>query len=656
MYKRKFFRGIVLEKQLITYAIINVNESHNIDQFDHFVTFAKEALLRSGVETISANELRDKIEEYFKISLPIGVLNTMLKRKLLPNGYVKKDKQILIPNYEKLHDSNFQEIKNRIMEKHDRLIEDIINFGEQNYNLKVNYDEVEETFETFLDKNQLVLLNSSLNPSPDTQMLQTKSNKNDALEYVISKFIENANNSSSLSFNYIIDIVKGTMITNALYYKEDFSTIDMKFKGTEVYFDSTFLIFALGYSGEAQQEPCLELINMLRSDGAILRVFRHNVEEIIGILEFCKINLTTGIYDPHGTIPNFLDKGYTDIDIDRLIYGIEDELRDRFQIRVVESVGYDDYSHVISHKDLEDKLKQNILYRREEARERDVESVSAIFRLRKGKKSRHIEKSRAIFVTNNFKYTSVVNQYYYKLGNRNTIPPVIHDSTLTNIMWLKHSSKVPDLPRKRIIAQTFAATQPREHLWNRYLETIEKYRDDFTEKDFVFLNYSRNAKELLMDITMGDEEIISIGTLNEILSERDRREQYKIEKIRQREEEQRRALQKELNSALEQQAATNELIENRTTTIAKKKAILITNSLFGVVAMIIGFIVYISYFEWIRSNNPIIHYIIILLITLLTLMGAFGKTFIPLKKKIKMKLQKKIESNIRDTYYTDKDN
>lgn len=72
--------------------------------------------------------------------------------------------------------------------------------------------------------------------------------------------------------------------------------------------------------------------------------------------------------------------------------------------------------------------------------------------------------------------------------------------------------------------------------------------------------------------------------------------------------------------------------------------------------MIIGFIVYISYFEWIRSNNPIIHYIIILLITLLTLMGAFGKTFIPLKKKIKMKLQKKIESNIRDTYYTDKDN
>lgn len=645
-----------MEKHLITYAIINVNESHDIDQFDHFVTFVKEALLRSGVETISVNELRNKVEEYFKISLPISVLDTILKRKLLPNGYVKKDRQILIPNYEKLHDSNFQEIKNRIMERHDRLIEDIINFGEQNYNLKLNYDEVEETFETFLDKNQLVLLDSSLNPSQDTQKLQTKSNKNNVLEYVISKFIENANESSSLSFNYIIDIVKGTMITNALYYKEDFSTIDMKFKGTEVYFDSTFLIYALGYSGEARQEPCLELINMLRSDKAILKVFRHNIEEIIGILDFCKMNLTTGIYDHHGTITNFFEKGYTDIDIDRLIYGIEDELEDRFQIRVVESVGYDDYSHVISHEDLEDKLKQNITYRKEEARDRDVESVSAILRLRRGNKSRHIEKSRAVFVTNNFKYASVVNQYYYKLENTKTVPPVIHDSSLTNIMWLKHSSKVPDLPRKRVIAQTFAATQPREHLWNRYLDTIEKHRADFTEEDFVFLNYSRNAKELLMDITMGDGEIISIGTLNEILTERDRREQYRIEEIRQREEEQKKALQKELSSALEQQVATDELMENRTTTVAKKRANVITNILFGIVAMIIGFIVYVSNFEWIRSNHPIIHSVIISIMTLFTLMGVFGKTFIPFKKKVKMKLQKKIEGNIRDTYYTDKNN
>lgn len=641
----------MVEKQLMSFAIINVNEKSNVDQFDNFVPFAKEALLRSGIETISANELRDKINEYFKISLPISVVNTILKRKLFPKGYVKKERHIFVPNYEKLRDSNFQEIKQKIMERHEKLIDDIIKYGNTNYQFIIKVDEAEKALELFLEKHQLALLDSSLNPSSYSYHIRTEDRKENQLEYVISKFIDHAYTSASLSFDYIIDIVKGTMLTNALYYRDDVTTINMKFKSTEIYFDSTFLIYALGYAGQARQEPCSELIEMLRSNNAILKVFRHNIEEIVGILEYCKNNLTKGVHDPHGTITNFLDKRYSESDIDRIIFGIENELKDKFRIRIVESVDYDDHSFVISHEELHEKLKRNLTYRREIARERDVESVSAIIRLRRRERPLHVEKSRALFVTNNFKFSRVVKEYFFDEDNSKTIPPVLHDSTLTNIMWLKNPSKTPNLPRKRIIAQTFAATQPPEHLWNRYLETINIYEDKFTEEEFIFLNYSTSAREMLMDLTMGDEDVISIGTITEILDERDSREQQRIEEVRKAEEQTKKVLQAEL----EQNAAVFNFQENKVISIAKRRAKRTTNLIFGCIALTLGVLVYVSNFDWIRNNHPIIHSAIILFLILPTLMGLFGKSITPWKRKIEAKLQNKYEEKIRTTYYAKED-
>lgn len=153
----------VEEKQLISFAIMNVNESKNLDQFDHFVPFVKEALVRSGLETISANDLKGKIEEYFKIQLPTSVVNTILRRKLIPKHYVSIKDKILIPDYEKLSDSNFQEIKQRMLEKHEKLIQDIINYGMKNYEITIEMYEAEKAFEIFLDIHQLVLLDSSIN-------------------------------------------------------------------------------------------------------------------------------------------------------------------------------------------------------------------------------------------------------------------------------------------------------------------------------------------------------------------------------------------------------------------------------------------------------------------------------------------------------------
>ncbi|TMN20807.1 hypothetical protein [Lentibacillus cibarius] len=541
-----------------------------------------------------------------------------------------------------------------MMGKHEKLIQDIINYANEKYNKKISISETEKALEAFLEKHQLVLLGSSLNPSSIPPAISTDDKKEGQEMYIISDFIKNAHESHSVSFEYIIDIVKGTMLTNALFYKEDIATLNMKFKGTEVFFDSTFLIYALGYAGKAQQEPCLELINMLRSNNAILRVFRHNIEEMIGILEFCKNNLTKKVHDPHGTINNFLDKGYSSIDIDRIIYGIENELKEKFRIKVIEWVDYDNYSHVISHEELHERLEKNMTYRNEVARERDVHSVAAIMRLRKGVQPRHIEKSGAIFVTNNFALARNVKEHFFDEEDPKKIPPVLHDSILTNIMWLKSPSEAPDLPRKKLIAETFAATQPPEHVWSRYLEVINIYTrtHQISDESFVFLHYSQAARELVMDITMGDEDIISTGTISDILNEKARREQKKLDELSKCKEQEINDLKRQLRDSKEQMATTTELQENRVNSLAKKRAKITSNIIFVFLSIIIGLSIYLSNFDKIKNEYPMLSKIIIIcLVVIPTIMSLFNINLLPCKKKLSDYLVHKFKANINYKYF-----
>jgi hypothetical protein len=52
------------------------------------------------------------------------------------------------------------------------------------------------------------------------------------------------------------------MIADAIFLPDP-GNAARKFRGTEVYFDTLFLLNALGYGGEAQREPCIELLNLL---------------------------------------------------------------------------------------------------------------------------------------------------------------------------------------------------------------------------------------------------------------------------------------------------------------------------------------------------------------------------------------------------------
>ena len=94
------------------------------------------------------------------------------------------------------------------------------------------------------------------------------------------------------------------------------------------------------------------------------------------------------------------------------------------------------------------------------------------------------------------------------------------DYALGNLLWLKNPTRAPDLPRKRLIADAYAAMQPPESLWKLYLAEIARLEENgrVSGDDYYLLRHSTAAKAALMDITQGDPSAFAEGTVAEVLA------------------------------------------------------------------------------------------------------------------------------------------
>lgn len=77
----------------------------------------------------------------------------------------------------------------------------------------------------------------------------------------------------------------------------------------------------------------------------------------------------------------------------------------------------------------------------------------------------------------------------------------------------------PELPRAEIIAACYAALEPSEPLWAKYLAEIDKLKQlgTITPRDHELLRFSLRAREELMDLTLGSEDALLTETIPEIL-------------------------------------------------------------------------------------------------------------------------------------------
>lgn len=454
---------------ILSLAILKVNYDENKDYLETFIPMIAECIKDGEDDVIGITDIQNKMKELFYLNIPQHAIKALLN-KACKLKYLIKDNKKFIRNNINLKNLNFKDKKVEMLKKQNELILDLIEYVDKNFDELWEIQEAEEYLLKFIESNQIMSFKKIIFDNNNMNITNKE-------RMYVAKYIENLIKIDSHLFSYLEEVLKGLIISTIVFVKEP-SEIKKKINNMTVYFDTSFIIFALGYADEIKKTPCEELLNLINENNINARCFRHTIDEVIGILTACAYRINTEdmskVYGP--SIEYFIRNNKTKSDIQLMINNLEANLL-KIKIKIEDTPDYNNKCYIDEEK-LKESLSSKISYNSEQAVDRDIKSISAIMRLRNGRETSRIEDSKAIFITTNFRLIKEVNRYLNIDESLIGIMPIISDYAFTNFLWLKKPLVSNDLSRKRIIAECYAATQPTESLWNKYIREIDNLKDE----------------------------------------------------------------------------------------------------------------------------------------------------------------------------------
>jgi hypothetical protein len=309
------------------------------------------------------------------------------------------------------------------------------------------------------------------------------------------------------------------MLANVLYFPEAFSGGRPKLRGIDIYLDTPVALRVLGYSEGHYCAPALEMVELLRAQGASLKMFDHTLTEVDGVLFSAAENYRRGRPGEilGDVVDFFASEEMTSSDVQAVIATLSERLTEQ-AIAVVKTPPQTE-PLAVHERDLEDLLNREVGYRRREALLKDLDSLTAIHRLRDGQLRRRIEHSDAVLVTSNSALCKASQTFFTSVHGAAGVPLCVLDSRLASLAWLMNPVQAADLPRKQIIATSYAALNPTESVWARYLAEIRRLaaNGDISDEQVVLLVFSPEARLELANVTDGDPDAFTEGTVLQIL-------------------------------------------------------------------------------------------------------------------------------------------
>lgn len=479
-----------------------------------YAPFVCHCLAKSSDTVVSTPTLQKALKDEWGLDLPQAVINRILKQLKADGKVVLVDGVYQVDSAE-LDADDLSAIRSDVERARRELLDGLRDFAAEHFELSWTDDEAAAALDTYVDAFSSRVLAAAVTGGdieagpPDT----------DADRYVVHRFAAFANERRQPLFDALLIRVKGRMLADSMYYLDDNRDEVPSLERVEVYLDGPILLFVLGYAGPEIQGQYTELVDMLKRQTAVVRCFEHSVTEAREILDAAAAKARTGQAGEgfHGDVVSHLVRSdKSPVEIELLSDRLPNDLLRR-GINPVETPARRE--HLQSDEEsLDARLQRRLHYSHKLARERDIDSLTAIYRLRDGKNARDLADCRALFVTHNLLLFQIAAGFF-RSDDRRAIAPCAHDAALTTMLWLREPTTMPDLPRDRVIADAYAALNPKPELWKKYNEEIERLRSEghLEEDDAVFLRYGREAQEVLMDATRGSAEAFTAGTVSQVL-------------------------------------------------------------------------------------------------------------------------------------------
>jgi hypothetical protein len=500
---------------LFGYAVLRANYNHNAPNYlDNFTGFVLDVLAQRHPEPVDEATVGQTVRETFGLTIPDRVVGLLLKRAVKERKAERADRIHFSLSEKAL--AGVASLEASIAEfehKQAELLAKFLAFVRERHpeRLALIADEPESHLHAFIEQQAVPLLRRAVkgrrSEETDWEDLQGP-------DYLVAAFIATLVEGDAQTFGYVVDAVKGAILTGVL----DIGPGDLRqnLRDLTIILDTPVLLKALGYQGEAQCRAVRQTLDLAHTLGVTTTCFEHTEKEIDGVLESVGSVLRSrgkATNNLRAVDAHFLDSGSTPADIAVEQNGLRTNLQ-RLGVRVVNRPE-DYYTYGLDETALDDLLRDHLPGQKEVTRRYDVQSISAVHRLRRGSSPESFERCGYVLMTDNTGLVAASR----RVDERHRWPLAMLDSDVAALLWVRGPAVAEDLPRDQLLATVYSGMQPGGHLWLKYVEEIERLqqRGAVNEDEALVLRSRPEARRALMDVTLGEADSIDAESITTVV-------------------------------------------------------------------------------------------------------------------------------------------
>lgn len=565
-----------MSRTLATLAMVTINwaaPGQQRDLVDCFVPFIATLVCRRRYSTVDAAAICADFTAEFGLAIPYHPMLTILTRAMKA-GFIQRRRggsYVALP--EKAQAADFTVKASEQEAKYRDVLNAFIEYCKVTYDQTLEATQAEATFISFLKSHDLDIL--FLSRDLATLLPRVSTSPSDA--YLFGSFAQHAHSSAPDIFTRLVDISVGHIVANSLVLR-DISSGYCHLSDCSFYLDAGLLFSLTGINGEQMANACTDLLRLVSGNKGKLRLFRHTYDEFMGILEGARPWVDSPYYDP--TLASratmfFHDAGFAATDVDLFMLRVPEQLAD-LQIEVVDAPDpMLDRQFQIDEQALTDTIVSTYRakdpefdeHEKEYTVQRDVRSISAIYKLRKGKRPATVRDAAHVLVTTNSTLALASRQFERAQGELGfCIPAALTDVFVGTLVWLQTPMEASRISERRLIADCYAALQPTAAMVGKLTEAADRLRckGAISDDEAILLKQTSAARSLLQEATLGDPDRFVERTAFDILQEmkasmrQEERAKYNEDRAR--------------DKAREEEAATQAQVERQAREAAEQDA------------------------------------------------------------------------------------
>lgn len=352
---------------------------------------------------------------------------------------------------------------------------------------------------------------------------------NGRIEYSWYKFIEHCSDTNSWAFEFIMTLCLSNLRVESLLYAPQGA---LQLKGLTVYLDTPIVYALYGLSDETSNKQFERIVDELLKSGCRVQILDRNDTEFTESLRqtaewaygprYAAVSASPSARAMKAKWPTKLE----------CTMGCRERERELFNKGI--SIKATEYSRSedrfqIDEMSLQKRIEalyrpsRNDSWTRERLVETDVTALSMIYRMRHGNVAYRLEHSQHVMLTQNSALAKAAKLFdretRRKEHRKGAIPACVHSDLVATLLWVANPEAFGQYRKDRLLALCYEGKLPGAEMSKRFMDTLDEARRQkrITPESYVLLKCGTIVENILMRMTNGDAESVTVEMLEKIL-------------------------------------------------------------------------------------------------------------------------------------------